>query len=113
MAALANVGARTVGVDADEQGIVPEALEEELAPLRSGRRAGPRQGDLSGQLLRQPARASRRRWPGVQQLLEIARRWSRGGTIYVIEDAAYRELRYYGDDVPSMLALEEDDGEQR
>ena len=31
MAALANVGARTIGVAADEQGIVPEALEEELA----------------------------------------------------------------------------------
>ncbi len=42
-----------------------------------------------------------------QQLLAIARRWSREGTIYVIEDAAYRELRYYGDDVPSLLALDE------
>ena len=40
-----------------------------------------------------------------QHLLELARQWSREGTIYVIEDAAYRELRYYGDDVPSLLAL--------
>ena len=31
MAALANVGARTIGVAADEQGIVPEALEDQLA----------------------------------------------------------------------------------
>ena len=41
-------------------------------------------------------------------MIEIARRWSRERTIYVIEDAAYRELRYYGDDVPSLYALDED-----
>ena len=29
----------------------------------------------------------------------------------MIEDAAYRELRYYGDDVPSLLAIEENDGD--
>ena len=47
-----------------------------------------------------------------QRLLEIAKQWSsrqrsREGTNYVIEDAAYRELRYYGEDVPSMLSLDE------
>ena len=26
----------------------------------------------------------------------------RANKIYIIEDAAYRELRYYGDDVPSL-----------
>ncbi len=46
-----------------------------------------------------------------QRLLDIAKRWSRENSIYVIEDAAYRELRCYGDDVPSLLALAKDDGD--
>ena len=89
----------TIGVATDEQGIVPDALEEELA-----------RREKAGELARVKAiyvvsyydnpmgvttLCARR-----QRLLEIARRWSREGTIYVIEDAAYRELRYYGDDVP-------------
>ena len=41
-------------------------------------------------------------------MIEIARRWSLEGTIYLIEDAAYRELRYYGEEVPSLYALDED-----
>jgi 2-aminoadipate transaminase len=40
------------------------------------------------------------------QLVEIAQRWSRQGKIYLIEDAAYRELRYYGDDVPSLRSFD-------
>jgi len=109
MATLANVGARTIGVETDQQGIVPEALEQELA-----RRAA------AGELARVKAiyivsyydnpMGATTSLVRRQRLLEIAQRWSREGTIYVIEDAAYRELRYYGDDVPSMLAL--DDGER-
>jgi 2-aminoadipate transaminase len=43
-----------------------------------------------------------------QQLLQVVARWSAGAShpIYVLEDAAYRELRFEGEDVPSMLALE-------
>ncbi len=108
LATLTNVGARTIGVATDEEGIVPEALEEELS-----RRAA------AGELARikaiyvvsyydnpmgvTPSLVRR------QRLLEIARQWSREGTIYVIEDAAYRELRYYGEDVPSLLALDGED----
>jgi 2-aminoadipate transaminase len=40
------------------------------------------------------------------RFVEIARRWSRQGKIYLIEDAAYRELRYYGDDVPSLRSFD-------
>jgi 2-aminoadipate transaminase len=109
LATLANVGARTIGVGTDEQGIVPEALEEELA-----------RREKAGELARVKAIYVVSYYDnpmGVttslvrrQRILEIARKWSREGTIYVIEDAAYRELRYYGKDVPSILAL--DDGEQ-
>jgi 2-aminoadipate transaminase len=39
-------------------------------------------------------------------LVEIARRWSEKHKLYAIEDTAYRELRYYGADVPSMRSLD-------
>ncbi len=104
---LANVGARTVGVAIDSEGMIPEALEEELLRRKA-----------AGELARVKAvyivtycdnptgtttTLARRR-----KLIEIARRWSHQSTIYLIEDAAYRELRYYGEDVPSLYALDED-----
>ncbi len=43
---------------------------------------------------------------GGAELVEIAKRWSRRQRIYLIEDAAYRELRYRGDDTPSLRAFD-------
>ena len=40
------------------------------------------------------------------RLVEIAKRWSQQRRIYLIEDAAYRELRYEGDDVPSLRSFD-------
>jgi len=40
------------------------------------------------------------------QLVEIAKRWSRHGRIVVIEDTAYRQLRYDGPDLPSIRAFD-------
>jgi len=94
-------GAQAIGVTTDEHGIQPEALDEQLADLAR-----------SGQLPRVKAvyvvsyfdnpcgvslPADRR-----IQLIEICRRWSVEHRIYLIEDAAYRELRYDGDDLPSI-----------
>ena len=102
---LANLGARAVGVDADDDGLVPEAVEDAIARLR---------GD--GELERLKAiyvtsyydnptgatvPASRR-----AALVEIAKRHSGRGRIRVIEDTAYRELRYSGDDVPSVRSFD-------
>ena len=33
-----------------------------------------------------------------QKLVELARKYSKHRTLYILEDAAYRELRYDGDD---------------
>lgn len=103
---LRNMGARVIGVPTDEQGIVPEALEEML-----------RQLDAAGDLPRVKAiyvvtyfdnplgltvPAERR-----AAIVASARRWSHHGTIYVIADDAYRELRYTGDDVPGMRTCDE------
>ena len=103
---LANLDLRSVGVATDEDGMIPEALEQELARCEAA-------GDLprvkaiyvcsyfdnpSGTTLSAERRG---------QIVEIARRWSKKTKIYIIEDAAYRQLRYSGPDVPSMRAFDE------
>lgn len=104
--ALANLGVRSVGVESDEQGLIPESLEAELRRI-----------EAAGELERVKAiyvvsyfdnpcsvtlSESRR-----AAVVEIAKRWSKKQTIHVIEDAAYRELRYDGDDLPSLRAYDE------
>jgi 2-aminoadipate transaminase len=102
---LANQGARSIGVGSDGEGIIPEALDEEL-----------RRCEQRGELERVKAiyvvsyfdnpsnvtlSALRR-----GQIVEIAQRWSKRQRIYVIEDAAYRELRYWGADLPSLRSFD-------
>jgi len=102
---LANLGGRAVGVEIDQHGVIPEAIEEELARLESA-------GELdrvkliyvttyydnpSGVSVPSERRAA---------LVELAKRWSRKSKIYLIEDAAYRELRYYGEDIPSLRSFD-------
>ncbi|HUT93163.1 MAG TPA: PLP-dependent aminotransferase family protein [Thermoguttaceae bacterium] len=102
---LGNLGARAVGVEIDEHGPIPEAIDDALARLDAA-------GDLarvkliyvctyydnpSGVTVPLERRAA---------LVELAHRWSRAGRIHLIEDSAYRELRYYGDDVPSLRSLD-------
>jgi 2-aminoadipate transaminase len=100
---LANVGAQAVGVQVDQDGLVPEAIEAELLRRRA---AGQSQrvkaiyvttyyDNPTGCSLSLARRAA---------LVDIARRWS----LYIIEDAAYRELRYYGPDQPSLRAFDLD-----
>ena len=43
-----------------------------------------------------------------KQVVEIARRWSKQHRILILEDAAYRELRYEGEDGPSIWSYDED-----
>jgi len=102
---LANQGARAVGATTDDDGLVPEAVEEQLRRL-----------DAAGELDRVKAiyvttyydnptgatvPAGRR-----AALVDLARRYSRKHKIYVIEDSAYRELRYDAEDVPSLRSFD-------
>jgi 2-aminoadipate transaminase len=102
---LANLGVKAVGVETDEQGIVPQAVDEELRRRKSA-------GELhrvkavyvtsysdnpSGVTLPIERRV---------ELVELAKRWSRESRIYIIEDVAYRELRYYGEDLPSLRSMD-------
>jgi 2-aminoadipate transaminase len=102
---LASQGARILGVPMDEEGMDTHALETLLARLQ-------RTGELerlrliyvcdyfqnpSGRTL-SPARR--------RHLLDLVRRYSRHRRILILEDAAYRELRYDGADLPSLKSLD-------
>lgn len=104
---LKNLGARAVGVPMDQDGIVPEGLEETLQRIKA-----------SGELSRVKALyvvsyfdnpcgitlAADRRGP----IVDLVKRWSNERTIHILDDAAYRELRYYTDDIPSLRAYDEE-----
>src|SRR5262249_48225597 len=101
---LNSQGVRTLSVPMDEQGMNTDALAELLARLE-------RTGEIerlrliyvcdyfqnpSGLTLSLPRR---------RHLLELAQRYSQRQRIFVLEDAAYRELRYQGPDLPSVKSL--------
>lgn len=104
---LNGVGARTIAVDTDENGMCMDALEAELARLEEA-------GDLSRVKMiylvssfENPSGvtlADDRR----KQVVDIAKRWSKEQRILILEDAAYRELRYEGEDGPSIWSYDED-----
>lgn len=99
---LESLGARVLAVPTDDHGLIPEAVQEALVHCENN-------GDLSRVKLiydvsyfNNPTgvtlSADRR-----EPLVSLARKWSREQRIHIIEDAAYRELRYAGNDYPSML----------
>lgn len=103
-----NLRGRAVGIETDAEGMIPEALEERLAWLA-------RRGELdrlkaiyiasycdnpTGITLAEPRRP---------KLVDIAKRWSRGNLIRIVEDAAYRDLQC-GDVRPPSLRSYDDGG---
>jgi len=102
---MANLGVRPVGVASDQCGLIPEAIEECLARLEADGELGRVKAIYVTTYYDNPTgvtvSAERR-----AALVELAQRWSHRSKIRVIEDAAYRELRYYGDDVPSLRSFD-------
>ncbi len=102
---LKSQGVRTLAVPMDDQGMNTEALADLLARLdRSGEIDRLRLiyvcdcfQNPSGLTLSAPRR---------RHLLELAQRYSRRHRIFILEDAAYRELRYEGPDLPSIKSLD-------
>ncbi len=105
MGIVRNMGARAVGIASDVHGMRPEALEAELEAFAARGELdrvkaiyvvsyfdNPRSVSLS---------AARR-----AQVCELAKRYSRQRTLYVIEDAAYRELRFRGADEKSVRSYD-------
>lgn len=104
---LQAVGARIVPVTTDDNGMCPDALEQTLREI-----------DAAGQLDRvrlvylvsyfeNPSgiSVSAERRPA---LLDVVQRFSRKTRILLLEDAAYRELRYDGDPLPSIWSFDKD-----
>jgi 2-aminoadipate transaminase len=102
---LNGLGTRTIPIGTDEGGLNIDALEAELARLD-------RAGDLPRVKLiyvvsyyENPTgislAADRRR-----ALVDLAARWSKQQRIFVLEDAAYRELRFDGPDLPSVWSYD-------
>jgi 2-aminoadipate transaminase len=102
---LSSLGVRASGIAIDAEGMIPESLEAELQRRQ-------RDGELNRvkaiyvtSYFENPSTVTlslARR----AQLVDIAKRWSFKSRIFVIDDAAYRELRFAGDDLPSLRSFD-------
>jgi 2-aminoadipate transaminase len=102
---LGSLGIRTLTVPMDEEGMRTDALEALLLRL-----------EHSGELPRvkliytvdyfQNPTGLTLSLPRRQHLLELAQRFSKTSRILILEDAAYRELRYDGVDLPSIKSFD-------
>jgi 2-aminoadipate transaminase len=102
---LANLGVRAAAVETDRWGVLPEAVADELARREKAGELGRVKAVYVTTYYDNPSGATvplERR----AALVEVVRRWSHKHKIYLIEDAAYRELRYAGEDVPSLRAFD-------
>jgi 2-aminoadipate transaminase len=104
---LSSVGAKAVGVAIDQEGIIPEALAEELERRR---RAGelPRVKAIYVTSYYENPSTVTLSLARRGQIVELAKRYASQVPIYVIDDAAYRELRYAGEDLPSLGSFDDD-----
>jgi hypothetical protein len=101
MGLLAGLEARAVGVASDAQGMIPEALDEQFRRIDAAGDLGRSKRSIWSRISTIPAGATMsggapHRRGRVGQTLVAVR------PIHVISDEAYRELRYWGDDIPSL-----------
>jgi 2-aminoadipate transaminase len=98
---IEGLGAQAIPVTTDEQGMCMDALEAELQRLEDDNQLDRVKliylvsyyENPSGISLSDDRRA---------RVVEIARRFSKSQRIFILEDAAYRELHYDGPDLPSI-----------
>jgi 2-aminoadipate transaminase len=104
-AALAGRGAEVLPVPMDADGLNVDALEALLRDLERAGRLDRLKMIYTVDYFQNPSGltlSARRR----ERLLDLVRRCSRRHRIIVLEDAAYRELRFSGDDTPSIKSLD-------
>jgi 2-aminoadipate transaminase len=102
---LGSLGIRTLTVPMDEEGMNTDALEELLTELE---RAGelPRVKLIYTVDYFQNPTGLTLSLPRRRHMLELARRFSKSQRILILEDAAYRELRFTGEDLPSIKSFD-------
>lgn len=102
---LVSLGVRTLAVPMDGEGMITAALEELLQRLeRSGELDRVRMVYVVDYF--QNPTGLTLSWPRRQHLLALVQRYSRQRRIILLEDAAYRELRYDGADIPTIKSLD-------
>ncbi len=108
MGTLRGVEARVVGVAADDDGMCMDALEEQLERLVNSGDAARVKAIYTVTDFDNPAGSTlsleRRR-----RLLDIVARWRlKHGPLVIFSDNAYQQLRYAGDPLPPLLAIDDD-----
>jgi 2-aminoadipate transaminase len=104
---LTSFGANVLAVPADENGMDVNALEQLLAKLESEGRLSRVKMVYCTSYFDNPTGITlsrERREP----MVKIVRRFSKQHRILILEDAAYRELRYDGDALPSIKSFDPD-----
>jgi 2-aminoadipate transaminase len=102
---LESRGARVIGVDTDDDGLRPDALDETLASLEAAGQLHrvkliytvSEHSNPSGISLAEDRRGA---------IVAIARQWSTAHRIFVLEDSAYRGLTYDGAEPPSVWSYD-------
>jgi 2-aminoadipate transaminase len=104
-ATLAARGVRVLGVPMDDEGLNTDALEEVLKRIDREGVLGRLKLIYTVDYFQNPSglTLSRRRR---ERLMALVREYSRLNRIIVLEDAAYRELRFAGEDLPSLKSLD-------
>lgn len=104
---LNSLGVRTLSVPVDEQGLITDVLEDLLEELEQSGNLDRLRLIYVCDYFQNPSgltlSLSRR-----QHLLELVRRYSKHRRLFILEDAAYRELRYEGPDLPSIKSFDHD-----
>lgn len=102
---LNGVGAETVTIPCDDDGMQTDALEAALQQIEDEGRLDRVKLIYTVSYYDNPSgrslSAERR-----QQIVDIAHRWSKHHRLFVLEDAAYRELRYDGETLPSVWSCD-------
>lgn len=104
-ATLAGRGVRVIGVPMDDEGLRIDALAELLQRLDESGELGRLKMIYTVDYFQNPSGLTLSKWRR-EQLFDLVQRCSRTQRILILEDAAYRELRFAGDDISSIKSLD-------
>lgn len=102
---ISGVGAKSWSVEADDRGMIPERLEQTFEELREAGLLGRVKAVYTVSYFDNPS-GSEMDLERRQAINSLVVQYSTEQKIYLIDDLAYRDLRYEGSDVPSFSALD-------
>lgn len=105
MGALESLGARIMPIATDNDGIIPQAVDDMLAQLESHGELHHIKFLYDVSYFNNPTGLCLS-WDRRSELIAVVQSWSQCHRICIVEDAAYRELRYDGVDLPSVFSLD-------